>query len=518
MEGLGDEEDEAHEDEDEYGREDQLHELSDVHEQHAHHLNGAGHDFAELAQQPMRRKSSANHFGEASRHSLAFELASAMDPVSGSASLMAELGLNDGAHGGLQVHQEELEDHDEDRSIGQPETRSGGNHHRRAATTASSTLGGTDQSLRTPLRKAKSRASYASLGASPSAGPAGVGASPPLNGPSATSAFWEQQREEEDESDAAAFQEQAVALRECMSSTDIFLSRLREHDDVAVTDGSAVGQPASSVWTDRQGAVETLASALIRAMYQYLKQREDELKVLRETEKALLDADPAWQTALAELEPLPLALYAEVSVPRDVPSQNGHLETLAEEGEDVDQIDGPAAISPAQPAPPAKGVDADFKEAAQSVTIQFMEVRSATEGAIASLGAISEHAQISKATNTDASRKLKSIDSALTRLRSEAESIERSQAYIRAREAEEAQEANAGGSTAPRQSALPGLSAAPRKRKTSSHSTRSASSSTASNSGTGRFSERVRSEMKAAISLLETSHERARVLLAAASG
>jgi type I site-specific restriction endonuclease len=262
--------------------------------------------------------------------------------------------------------------------------------------------------------------------------------------------------------------------------------------------------------------VETLASALIRAMYEYLKHREEELKFLRETEKALLDQDPAWQSALAELEPLPLALHADASPPREIAPQNGHLETLAEESEEVDQTDGP--ISAVQPALPPDDVDTDFKEAVQSVTIQFMDVRTATEGIIASLGAISEHAQISKATNTDASRKLKSIDSALTRLRSEAESVERSQAYIRAWEAEEAQEANSGGSTAPKQSALPGLSAVPRKRKTSSHSTRSTSSSTASNSGTGRFSERVRSEMKAAISLLETSHERARVLLSAASG
>lgn len=329
--------------------------------------------------------------------------------------------------------------------------------------------------VHTPLRKAKSQASHMSLQQSPN----GHGSLVHKQSRSFSNAIGIQEVQNEEDLVAALSATQSAdqaKLDESMSAVAGFITQLEQSND-----------PAS----DMQTAVERIATVFVKDLYRAAQKRDEYLAELKEVQKALDNPDPTWQAALAEVEPM---LPHEFGLPNEslLPIRKTRLATLVEEEQGQQQAGGKVGrISPA-----------DGK-----LFNQMVDLRSLTDGVIASLAAISEHSQIAKAANHDISRKLKALESGVARMKSEAESLERSIAHIAAFEAEEAKAMT--GSI--KQTALPGL-AEPRRRKVSTNSSRSISSN-GSLGASGRYSLQVKGEMKAAAKLLESAHEQAKVLL-----
>ena len=397
-----------------------------------------------------------------SRRTLAFELAS-VEPTAHNSDLLAELGIEDAPGQGNRDASLPADDDDGPGDRSHIEDESLLSHE-------------SENPARTPLRKAKSRASYASLRQSPDTR-TGVAHKPSLS----FSNGYTLHEEAEEDVEHALSRSQAegqAKLSETMLGVQEFIVKLQDSNDPAVA--------------DQQNLIERLATSYIKDMYKSAKAREDSLRELREVQRAWENPDPAWQTILADLEPI---LPHEYGLPSEslLPIRKTRLATLVEEES------GPAHAS-------ANGSSPLLQDT--KVLAQLVHMRSLTDSLIASLYTVSEQTQIAKAANHDISRRLKSLDSGVVKIRGEAESLERSLKHIAAFEAEEQKDTL--GSRL-KQTALPGL-AEPRRRKTSSNSTRSISSN-GSLGASGRYSQQVKGELKSASRLLESAHERARLLL-----
>lgn len=436
------------------------------------------------------------HARRTNNFSLADELASAMDPSSSSGStLLQELGLEE-------EEEEGEEDVDDEHSCATiPSQSFSPSRGRRDSTSQRSdsqtrtvhepprspngySHGHGHVGGRTSLRRPKSRASHVSLRHS-------------VNG--MASAVDRQMQEDEHAADA--FAQGMVSIEHSIHSTQGFLEHI--HDSWETLEESNAAEPAtsmsgSSLFRDRQPILERLLNTFIKTFYEFARLREDQTRELAEAETSLRDPDPAWQGVLAEMEPLPTCTLS--SDPTSTPLHS--LPTLVEESEDPSSGDDPSPHAGERPA--TSTTHAQF-----AVSGGLSDLRLLTEGVVDTLGTISEHTQVGKATNLDAARKFRSMSGALTGLRSEAESVERSQAYLSEWEQRELQHDVR--HSLVKQTALPSLSSAPRSRKSSNNSTTSTTCILS-----GRYSDQVRQELKAAFSLLEASHDRARMLLGSA--
>jgi len=436
------------------------------------------HDLDVDDQQPLRR--SANHYAEGSstsRHSLAFELANAMEPTHTGSNLLQELGIEE--------EEEEGSTYNDVSSVTIASEITGMTSLSKSSRRASSPSAAhdppaspTSSSGRTLLRKSKSRASQASL-------------RPHTNGFTESTASRQVQ---EDETASIVFDHGIASLETSMATTRSFLEHIHDY-------GANVDAPLESSAHDRQPALETLLNSFIKTLYECAKLREEQCKVLADTQKSFDDPDATWHAAFADLEPLPV--YTPFADPSSV--QSHLLDTVEEESEEA--VPGSPSRDASQEHPPIS------PSLARLVLHDLADVRLVTDSLVDSLASIGEHTQVSRSTNVDAARKFKAITGGLSGLRSEAESVERSQSYIAEWERRELADVP---DSSLRQSALPGLSSAPRRRQSSNNSTASTTSLQSKASGilSGKYSEQVRQEMKAALSLLEVSHTQARVLLA----
>jgi len=425
------------------------------------------HDLDEQDPEPYERQQGKGAFmNTASRYSLAFELASALEPSSDTtADLMAELGIEEDGQDIHRTHNDLsfVSEHDE--------ALDGLLEHDAPLSSAKST----------PLRRTRRPESQASLRESRN-----IAMSPAP-------------AEEDDSTAEAALASANQSIQSFLAETDVFVRLLNTLNGTAESTEAQL----ASLPTERQFPVEKLVSTLTEALYELAKRREDQIKELKDIESAIGDPDPAWQMSLAEVEPLPA--FQDFSSP-DV-QYTTTLEDVQEEDED-DETQAATIRLPQNSHNSASPRNPLLPELAH--------LRNTTDLLIASLSSVADQTHVGKATNTGISRKLKSMQGALTGMRQEAESVERSIEYVRHWEEKEF---GANSISNIKVSALPTIT--PRRRKTSASSS-ILSTSSASSTGTARkisgsYSERVRGEMKAAFSLLETCHERARVLLSMAT-
>lgn len=424
------------------------------------------HDLDEQDPEPYDHQLGRGNFmNTASRYSLAFELASALEPSSNTtADLMAELGIEEDEHA-TQNDLSFVSEHEETLD-GLPE---------RDTSLISS-------SKSTPLRRTQLRESQAALRES------------------RNMAMLPAPAEGDDSTAEAALASANESIQGSLAEIDMFIRLLNTLNGTEANTEA----PLHALPMERQFAVEKLVSALTKALYELAKRREDQIKELKEMETAIGDPDPAWQMSLAEVEPLPV--FREFSSAET--QYNATLADVQEEDEDED-VDHQIAVAqePRSSHPLASPRNPILPE--------LLHLRNSTDLLITSLSSVADQTHVGKATNTGISRKLKSMQGALTGMKQEAESVERSIEYVKDWEEKEF---GANSISALKVSALPTI--APRRRKTSASSSNLSSSSNSTTTArkiSGSYSERVRGEMKAAFSLLETCHEQARFLLTMAS-
>ena len=284
--------------------------------------------------------------------------------------------------------------------------------------------------------------------------------------------------EEHDGDTQQAFAAGQVELQACAYTFGLFLHLLQQ----LLAARSTVPTPSNLMLSSTTATLsDTIAagqgvSAHIKLLYEHAKRREHQVEQLQSITKRFDDPDPAWQAALLETGPLP--------------AYGGEVDTLQHASKLSSQ--------------PFHRLDA----------AHLSGIRHATEDVLDAFAGIAENVQIGRATLNDAQRKIKVIEGALQRLRTEQESIDRSQQYIEQWQQKEtaALFAESGANV----SALPGLSARrPRSRKTSQNSAAS-SRSNGSAEHPGRYAQLVRAELRAAKSSLEQAHQQATLLLAAA--
>lgn len=299
------------------------------------------------------------------------------------------------------------------------------------------------------------------------------------------------------EADVILFRTGNAALEDSLANTDRFINRLRSTISTNEVSQSAP-VPEVTAFIDRQIIVERLASTLIRAMYTYLKKREEQLQELKEIGAAFLTSAVTSQIALVD-HPNPLRLHT--------PPTYSQPPSLIEE--DVEEPSDQLSLSSVLEtySQPLQCPSQSFSHSNNLVS-EFSSLRSITDALASSLSSIGDGVQVGKATNTKAYRKLRLLQSVLAGMRSEFESVERSQMHIRNWEHQQLYAIHPHSS---RQSPLP---SSPDNDVSEIVSTPAMfPSRTANGSSLGRYSEQVKGELKRALSLLENSHDRARLLL-----
>ena len=285
----------------------------------------------------------------------------------------------------------------------------------------------------------------------------------------------------DEEHDGDAHQASAAGqaeLRACAYTFGLFLNLLQQFlvTKTALPTPSNLMLSSTTATLSDTIVAEQGVSAHFKLLYEHAKRREHQVEQLQSITKRLDDPDPAWQADL--LETGPLAAY----------------------GGEADTLQHASTLS----SQPPHHLD----------TAHLSGIRHATDDVLDAFAGIAENIQIGRATLNDAQRKIKFIEGALQRLRSEQESIDRSQQYIEQWQQKETEAlfAESGANV----SALPGLSARrPRSRKTSQNSAAS-SRSNGSAELSGRYAKLVRAELHAAQSSLEQAHQQATLLLVAA--
>lgn len=382
--------------------------------------------------------------GGASRQSLAFELAAAMDTDQSSTSdLLNELGITEEVdeEGQEDEYAEQEDEWDElggnDRSNAQESPRSRHldlPHH--------------EDPLSTPMHRQRSSRSSAlsssAQGGSP-AGPSTAHTSPPSG-----LAADEHASEVEAEWD---FAEDARVLSEATASTDAFLTLLRQTNDPSVVHSS----PRSSLRPSGLGndgkagetgetTVERLIGQVVKAMAEQTRDREAQVRELKEMEKALAKTNPR---ILADLEALPS--------PSPSPSPLTSMATLehttngTEEDPDTpraevfgtssagsvfdDEDDLDPAFAPATPTSPTLHRMSLPDRASDPVPSldalsSLSHLRSLTSSLILSLSSLNDHSQIARASNAEAARRLKNVRTMARDWKGEVEEVEASRRRI----------------------------------------------------------------------------------------
>ncbi|KAH9821680.1 hypothetical protein DFH28DRAFT_1092630 [Melampsora americana] len=257
------------------------------------------------------------------------------------------------------------------------------------------------------------------------------------------------------ESDSSDAEERArVVLEAGLVSTAHFLSILKQSntDYNPPPAGLAPLSNAKDITSDRQPAVEKLISEIVRTMTESVRDREAQIRELKEIEVALSHTD---RRALAEVESLPMILqdidfrtyivgnktreFNEEYSSADQSQPENQLETLEEE-----QVSGDGQITPLA----HRGSAQDLRLASEESFDLLGQVKSeeagpqttpmnhlnqlklVTTSLINSLNIINEHTQISRQTQTDVVRKLKGVRGLVTNWKADHESLEQSKDHI----------------------------------------------------------------------------------------
>lgn len=239
-------------------------------------------------------------------------------------------------------------------------------------------------------------------------------------------------------------------LNEDLETTDLFITNLRRMDTDPSSTSTYLGSSAF------EPPLERLASDVIRRINDSAREREGQVRVLREFEKEFrrIAGQAGGNELLGELDEL-----EEVEGFRDEPKEKeskldnglGGLPPLEEEEEpigrrdtstdweldpnrvlgdedgmdygDLDRLDSssPVKESSPLPPPPLAGVPTPA-----STIAQLAYMRSITQSLVQSLSAVVEHTQVTGAATAEAGRKIRALKNKLGGWRAESESAERS--------------------------------------------------------------------------------------------
>lgn len=165
-----------------------------------------------------------------------------------------------------------------------------------------------------------------------------------------------------------------VGLHASISSVDTFLSRIRNY---TTEPQSNVVFLNSASGPDRQPDLEVLITTLVQSLSEQTKLRETQIRELKEYNHLLSSrSDPDWFTLLGEIAPITSCTFTPLPV------------------------------------------------------IPIPELRSSTNELLFSLSTLSESSQVNRSSNNDLSRKLKSLKTVLSNLRTEADGLEASRGFV----------------------------------------------------------------------------------------
>jgi hypothetical protein len=347
---------------------------------------------------PQRRGNAA---GSNNRHSLAFELAAAMSPEQTTSSrLLEELGIEQG------IEEEEEESADEEGTesvVGSDAAATNGLH-------APSPVRDPRHLMPSPRRPATAKASVMSL------------RSVSAQSYTSQSANAVDDSFDFDEADAA-FAAASSALQDSLQTTDRFLEHIHRFTS------SSSGSDDQAGLGDRQQLLERQAGDVIRRILDVTKEREAQVRELREMERAFAGKD---LELLAELDDLELEGPPPLD---DEMAQGEKLDMVPEESESDPQT--PTRPRASSSSWSASSSSLDYS-AGLSASTQLSQLRSLTGQLVSTLGSINEHTQLSRGATSEAGRKLRALKGVIGGWKGELESVDRSEEYIRRWEEEEA--------------------------------------------------------------------------------
>lgn len=391
---------------------------------------------------PLRRSRGAGSGAPGSnRLSLAFELASAQSPAERSSNrdLLRSLGIeeeDEDPDGAEDEDDEDDEEYDEVEDSGY-----GGGGGADLTPRAVVVVHASDSP--SPPRAPKSRMSSASIASTyrdhdhfPSPDP---------DDPTATAMA----REESD----AAFLIATSSLESSLSTTGVFLSHLRQHTTTDVDPHSHSHHPppprppvspdpfsaAPADYTDRQPLLESLASSVIKSMYDLTKQREGQVRELAEMERLVSKNEAGWQAALRNLDELPRDDDVDVLSPT-----NDASPPSSDAGGDVDEpVETVPTPRAPRTAPPTTGTT-PAQSFPSSARIELSNLRDITTSLISALSAINEVTQVNNASVGEAGRKLRALRGHLGAAKDDLVALARSEDFVREYERKELEEGSGG--------------------------------------------------------------------------
>ncbi|EGG08139.1 uncharacterized protein MELLADRAFT_116040 [Melampsora larici-populina 98AG31] len=427
--------------------------------------------------------------GGASRQSLAFELAAAMDPTeTDQSSILDSLGLGDDDDEEEEIGYEEEEENEEEigdytmreeadekeevgsttdqrrrkasmeshatRSSGWANASPGWHDGKGSDSSPGKSLINADRQL-TPTRHTRKSSRSTILTTAPSPHKS-------LSFEMADEFAEEAQRNVENfdegdsyESDSSDAEERArVVLEAGLVSTAHFLTILKQSNTDYNPPPAGLAPPSNAKETtsDRQPAVEKLISEIVRTMTESVRDREAQIRELKEIEVALSHTD---RRALAEVDSLPMILQdidfrtyivgkktGELNEDYSSADQNqpeNELETLEEE-----HVSGDGQITPLAHRSSAQNLRLASEESfdllgqekrgdagPQTTPMNHLnQLKLVTTSLINSLNIINEHTQVSRQTQTDVVRKLKGVRGLVTNWKADHESLEQSKDHI----------------------------------------------------------------------------------------
>ncbi|KAH8927658.1 hypothetical protein BT69DRAFT_1277855 [Atractiella rhizophila] len=260
----------------------------------------------------------------------------------------------------------------------------------------------------------------------------------------------------------ATFLSASAALEESLAHTQTFLTRLRTHSTVEVSpEGVVRGVSAETdvAFVDRQPMVEKLVYDTVRTLYDTSKEREGQIRELREAEREAGKQDKSWQDVLGGLEELPKFEWEKEDFlaavePLEDEEIDGDVEGLGDHDDEgrrtpihangTKRSRSSSESSYGEVIPPtsplsiqnANGFPLPSLSAPQTVS-PILSLRSITSGLISQLSRINESNQVFAAQTSDAGRKLKHLRGVLATWKEELRSVERSKEAIEEWEKEE---------------------------------------------------------------------------------
>lgn len=368
-----------------------------------------------------------------SRLSLAFELAAATPGRDKSRELMRELGIEEDEEDG----EEEVGSYDG--SEGEEDERDGRGVN-----------GGVGDGVETPRRRQDaSNASTPSRDAGIESG---------STTPSTALLFEESNKEDQTD---ALFKEATLAVESSLATTGTFLAHLRQHTttevDLHSTSPTTSTAPpidsdkaASTDYTDRQPLVESLASSVIKSMYDFAKTRERQVRELADMEREVMRNDVAWQAALGTVDELPPNDDDEVDAPPRLNALNGDSTDLlsptlpnsssfdSDLQHSTSSLDDEPPRSPRPPSPTLPLVSLTSITPSIPLSparLELSNLRSITASLINALSSINEATQMNAAATGEAGRKLRALRGHFEGVKDDLQSCARSEEFVREYEA-----------------------------------------------------------------------------------